>query len=1702
MQIEKSCSALEFALDDKKKRISLGHGAFGSVFAATYCHEQVAVKQLIYPGLKVLLPDERDLFLREARTHFSLGHPRIVALRAVVADENVDPPFYGLIMHRMHTSLDARLYRPTPDSIPPSVRRKLTWLHQTACALDVIHRRHYVHGDIKPGNILLSQSDDASVSDFGESLMRRAGTSTLTTHMRSRGTPLYMAPELLVGDKGITSACDMYSFGIMAWEVLSGQKPYACIPDGNMVAMYVHVKQHGSRPDITLLHASVPADVVSLVQALWGATPSERPTAAAAVAILARAQAPDASWAVTSACAGSGGSSASALTDDCVAAAHNAHFDTMASSGLEAGPHELPTPPAQHQQGLHPANIPEDHAGFQSAVLASVDMPASTVVTADVVSALAAPGDTGARAVPVPARATAQPARVASDDSATDLTLPVPADLAPATVAPLTVSHVQQPLFNARTATAEPKHGHAASSSASPFSPAGFARAVAGVAAIDAVFAASTATTAAATASAGVAAAVGVAASVDGTSLAGAVSSAGGAAVAAADGVAVASVDGVAAVRAIVDFDGTAVSTSFAHAAATSAGNAKVHHPRSNVVTVAQIRRDVLCSGINTTSPTDDACRDAVATSPHPGGSVHGTEGSAQADVGCADMTTCLQRDIARLDAIVSSAGASGESWCWETAHEFSAAQFVRPSEPIALGPSDVFAKAHHLPHWVFGSRLHAAALAGDESALQGFVELGDDVNARHRGYTAMDLVTAQHPACIKVLMEAGAQDSDVVGRFWSALRDKEHAIVRVMCELQPSLAHQRDPRLTPPKGIEANSFPLGRAAWNTDELSIGILLAAGADPLAKNRDNECIALEFMKTDHVSPLRALGRVCGTATICNSFTDGDPVLAALRYDSRYLKDMLGVLIEELGCRVTAAARKQASYVRNATTVLRWLEVCDGRDSSAGATDAGGSAPPEADAAVLDRLSTGSRQLKRMALMMSSPAGDAPMTAVSLTDHVPVVDDAMLVSAGSNRTHNLKAADGQARNNTAPLPASPHNLPLASSATFVEEMDALEETLLSAGMMVDHAVTTASLGCSAEGERRLAGAGSAVGPIHSAVCDSSSGPSDDALIANSEALAESNSWLRSIRAVGVQAAAAIGDTRAVEAFSRRAASQRPSRFLVRDVFWQALRDNQHGVVTTMCTAWPELAHQAKPGASLPVVRFEDIPLGQAASNRDGASVAALLATGADPLVKNKYGETLLGRAITVGTVGAVRCLGTAYECAVIRASVPGKDPVLFALRKTPREYLHKMLMVLVMNAGCTVTPAALRHAAGMSLPGSVLDWLQASGAGTGGYSLRGGSTAAAPSGGVKADQVSGRKRKRFEIALGLAMTTEVPAASTDSCSTSPASSDGSLSSAAGLVVAAPLESVESPSSTDLSIGRYYSCISAASAAGVDLPSSSSSATAASEESAPTAGGPPVGLSILVWSQDAMDTRDEIACIAAALEPLGFSAKFRYVWEDIKLSEELDKLKAAAKGNPALLAACSRAWFHYSAHGDVLRGSENTHEARLWGGSDDISLTLSTVKTSLRALLPCSVASPKPCILILDCCRTVGGRKPKLPPAVANPKHMFALSATTLGAEAPVEGSFTLCVAKALREHPHQRWTDVVESLTRQANRVAAATAGAGTMPGEPVVAPEVLFQSLDRILFLCSPAHFAAVVKPSNDITSAVTWSWLVGRAGGY
>lgn len=233
----------------------------GEVFHAfdTQTEREVAIKML---PTRMLRGQRLKRFQLEARTIARLEHPFVVPLYDYSVPDTDETPFLVMRYMRGGTLADkitqGRLHS---DEVAQITRR-------IADALDVAHARGLVHRDLKPGNILLDQNGYSYLADFG--IVKDMGVEEELTDGGQPGTAHYMSPEQITG-KMIDGRSDIYSLGVLVFEMLTGEKPF----QGNLNTIFqAHIFE-----DVPRLHnylPNIPDEVNDVLRRAMAKKPEDR----------------------------------------------------------------------------------------------------------------------------------------------------------------------------------------------------------------------------------------------------------------------------------------------------------------------------------------------------------------------------------------------------------------------------------------------------------------------------------------------------------------------------------------------------------------------------------------------------------------------------------------------------------------------------------------------------------------------------------------------------------------------------------------------------------------------------------------------------------------------------------------------------------------------------------------------------------------------------------------------------------------------------------------------------------------------------------------------------------------------------------------------------------------------------------------------------------------------------------------------------------------------------------------------------------------------------------------------------------------------------------------------------------------------------------------------------------------------------------
>ncbi len=248
--------------------VKIGEGGLGAVYEAwdESLERKVALKVL----KRGTTQEARDRILAEARKAAGLQHPSIVTIHSVATGG--DSP--GIVMERVHGS---PLHLAATSL---SWRKKARLLRSVASGLAAAHERGIIHRDLKPDNILVTAELEPKILDFGLAL----GAEAASRGTRGfAGTPLYASPEQVRGD-ALTPATDVFSFGVVMFQILTGRPPFS----GETVAKLLDAIETAEPPFPRSLKDEVPEDLQAICLACLARDPAVRPSSTDLAADLGR----------------------------------------------------------------------------------------------------------------------------------------------------------------------------------------------------------------------------------------------------------------------------------------------------------------------------------------------------------------------------------------------------------------------------------------------------------------------------------------------------------------------------------------------------------------------------------------------------------------------------------------------------------------------------------------------------------------------------------------------------------------------------------------------------------------------------------------------------------------------------------------------------------------------------------------------------------------------------------------------------------------------------------------------------------------------------------------------------------------------------------------------------------------------------------------------------------------------------------------------------------------------------------------------------------------------------------------------------------------------------------------------------------------------------------------------------------------------
>ena len=253
----------------------IGRGGMGVVYRAKDRRLKRTVAIKVLPPELAFRSEIKTRFLREAEMAAQLNHPNIVDIYAV--DEAG-----GIVFFVMAYVTGDNVAKLLHEHGALSIDQTRRILRDVADALAYAHERGVIHRDIKPDNILIdAESGRPMVTDFGIARAVSEGETRLTATGIAIGTPTYMSPEQAAGERAIDGRSDLYSLGILGYQMLSGEPPF--VANSTPAILVKHVSE---RPTpIEQRRSDVPPDLARVIMQLLEKDPANRFPSASAVVV-------------------------------------------------------------------------------------------------------------------------------------------------------------------------------------------------------------------------------------------------------------------------------------------------------------------------------------------------------------------------------------------------------------------------------------------------------------------------------------------------------------------------------------------------------------------------------------------------------------------------------------------------------------------------------------------------------------------------------------------------------------------------------------------------------------------------------------------------------------------------------------------------------------------------------------------------------------------------------------------------------------------------------------------------------------------------------------------------------------------------------------------------------------------------------------------------------------------------------------------------------------------------------------------------------------------------------------------------------------------------------------------------------------------------------------------------------------------------
>ncbi len=250
----------------------VGRGSMGIVYRGhdPFSDRDVAVKVALSDSLNDSESGERyrKMFFNEAHTAGTLKHPNIVEILDAGVEESEDGDHCYIVMELVENGDTLKSHCHAKNLLPLELVVEITF--KCAKALDYAHRNGVIHRDIKPTNILITKDRDVKIADFSIAHLITTDT-TNTMPMGFVGSPRYMSPEQVQEDV-ITNQTDLFSLGIVMYELLTGKHPFAAESFSRLIHMIINE----NHPPLNTHRSDVPEILEKIIHHALQKNPEKR----------------------------------------------------------------------------------------------------------------------------------------------------------------------------------------------------------------------------------------------------------------------------------------------------------------------------------------------------------------------------------------------------------------------------------------------------------------------------------------------------------------------------------------------------------------------------------------------------------------------------------------------------------------------------------------------------------------------------------------------------------------------------------------------------------------------------------------------------------------------------------------------------------------------------------------------------------------------------------------------------------------------------------------------------------------------------------------------------------------------------------------------------------------------------------------------------------------------------------------------------------------------------------------------------------------------------------------------------------------------------------------------------------------------------------------------------------------------------------